>query len=163
MLSDHSDAIISTCGKYRYSLTRNWPAPPTIELKVMNFIMLNPSTADSVENDPTILRCIHFAKREKYAGIRVLNLFAYRTPYPDELERTSDPIGPKNDLYLESCQSNEITIVAWGAKIIHGKAQRVAHVLDLLKDRPLWCLGKTKDGSPKHPLYLRNDTPLIPF
>ena len=106
-------AEISPCGLYRYSLTRKWEAWKG----TVNFIMLNPSTADAQEDDPTIRRCIGFAKAWGYGGIVVTNLFAYRATNPKELKKVDKPFGEHNHLYqLEAAViSSELTVCAWGA------------------------------------------------
>lgn len=151
-------AIISDCGAYRYLLWRRWPS--LFPERIMNFVMLNPSTADGMDDDPTIRRCIGFAEREGCNGIRVLNVFAYRTPYPKELLRQPDPIGPENDKYLQSCRGGELVVLAWGAG---APIDRTRDVTAMLAWLPLWCFGKNTDGSPKHPLYLPKNAPLVPF
>ena len=88
---DERSAVLSDDGKYRYQLDRKW-GPGEV---MLTFVMLNPSTADANEDDPTIRRCVNFAKRELFHGIRVLNLYAYRTPSPAQLWLADDPIGPE--------------------------------------------------------------------
>ena len=90
----------------------------------------------------------------------VANLFAFRSTDPKKLGAIADPIGPLNDAYIKDFTSNSILILAWGSTRYK---KRAAEVLDLLSDRELWCLGTNKDGSPKHPLYVRADAPLVPF
>jgi len=155
------DAVISYCGAYRYTLKRKWAA----EFYPMLFVMLNPSTADAVDDDPTIRRCIGFAKREHCTAILVLNLFAFRSPSPREMMAASDPVGPNNDDYLCSAFFNAALrgapiVAAWGA---HGNFQRrAAAVLSLATSQQakLMCLGRTSSGAPRHPLYLPKDAPL---
>lgn len=144
-------ATISACGQYRYDLWRTWnPAWP-----LMAFIMLNPSTADAEIDDPTIRRCIQFAKDEGCGRIVVGNLFAYRSTDPAALKLCSAPIGPANDTMLESIMNAaDIIVCAWGA---HGKFRnRGDIVLRQIKARGKvpHCLRLTKRGQPEHPLYL---------
>jgi hypothetical protein len=155
-------AVVSDDGRYRYALTRTWrPDAP-----LLTFVMLNPSTADAYADDPTIRRCIGFARREGAAGIRVANLFAYRATSPAALvgpvdAAADDPrVGPLNDRYLGTLPYFERIVVAWGA--FHAP-ERVAHVVRLLQPRALWCLGVTASGAPRHPLYVRADAPLVPW
>ena len=146
----HSGAIIT--GNYRYLLWREWSSSrPTI-----SFIMLNPSRADAEINDPTITRCINFAKSWGYGRLEVVNLFAYRTPHPSLLKQVAEPIGKDNDRYiLESVARSDRVILAWGN---HGSWQKQdIYTLKLLKNYTnLYSLGITKQGCPCHPLYLRS-------
>lgn len=151
-------ADISECGKYRYRLWRIWD----IEKPLACFVMLNPSTADGEEDDPTVRRCMGFAKRLNCGGLVVVNLFAYRATNPKELHainHTPTKVGPENDTWIKSeCSSCDLVIVAWGS---HGGRyeRRYLRVLDLI-DKPVYCLGRTRAGDPRHPLYLRADSKL---
>jgi hypothetical protein len=151
------DAWISKDGLYRYTLTRDWDE----ELPTMLFIMLNPSTADAVEDDPTIRRCIGFAKRENCGAIEVANLFAFRATNPVDMKAAADPVGPSNDdlLYVASAES-EIIVCGWG---VHGAFQgRDKKVVDIIRSagKVPYSFGTTKDGHPRHPLYLKNEAKL---
>ena len=119
--------------------------------------MLNPSTADAVRDDPTIRRCIAFARAWGYERLTVTNLFAFRTPSPRVLRSADDPIGPENDEYLTRAAAEaDGTVCAWG---IHGALRsREAEVLGLLQERRLVHLGLTRDGHPRHPLYVGGAT-----
>ncbi|MFV0492881.1 MAG: DUF1643 domain-containing protein [Pseudorhodobacter sp.] len=146
-----SRADYSRCGAYRYALTRVWD--PTGERLL--FIMLNPSTATERQNDPTVERCERRAWALGYGAFRVVNIFAFRATDPRDLRRAEDPIGPKNDAILsEGAQWADLVLCAWG---VHG-AYRDQGVLTERKLRHagygLWHLGVTKDGHPRHPLYL---------
>lgn len=157
--SVYKGAYISECGAYRYSLERRWGDS---ESGLLAFVMLNPSTADAEVDDPTIRRCIGFAKREGRMGIVVVNLYAGRATQPDDLFRMKDPEGPDNMNQWMSWLRHERTkvVCAWGAdsraKSQAGKFKRFAREHSI----PLFHLGLSKDGSPRHPLYLRNDAPL---
>lgn len=153
---DYRDALISDCGNYRYTLTRIWDR----SLPVLVFSMLNPSKANALINDPTIVRCIDFAKRWGYGGIVVVNLFAWRATDPTELTRCADPIGPDNDRHLFAVTEGRDVIAAWGASVPKYWRHRPAAVTTQLRERgvALHHLGLTKDGHPRHPLYLRGDT-----
>lgn len=162
-LFTQSSAEISDCGRYRYWLERKWNrADPQV------FVMLNPSTADANEDDPTIRRCIGFAKREGAGGIVVVNLFAWRATDPKELSTTSDPIGPGNtraigEALLMAAVHQRPIICAWGA---HHLAQTQGERLQRRAvdcAAQLVCLGTTKSGAPKHPLYIKRDQPLVRF
>lgn len=151
-----SDARISDCGQYRYSLLRR-----VGEGNPLVWVMLNPSTADAFVNDPTIRRVMRFTKADGFGTAVVVNLFALRSPSPKALRGHADPVGPENDFVLwKHAQAGGPIICAWGA----GGGQRAAEVLaGPLKGADLWCLGTTKDGSPRHPLYVRGDQPFVRF
>lgn len=154
MVNISSSAVIDETGQYRYSLVREWyPDLPRVA-----FIMLNGSTADGVRDDPTLRRCIGFARKYNFGSLEVVNLFGYRTTFPKELKQASDPVGPENDFHIkEAIRRATMVIVAWGT---HGAfRKRDAEVLRLLNECHIIprCLGKTKTGHPKHPLYLRGD------
>ena len=145
-----SGAIIT--GDYRYLLWREW----NNSSKTISFIMLNPSRADAEVNDPTITRCINFAKSWGYGRLEVVNLFAYRTPHPSLLKQATEPIGRDNDRYIiKSVEKSDRVILAWGN---HGTWRKQdLYTLDLLKNHNhLYSLGITKRGCPRHPLYLRS-------
>ncbi|ARC56029.1 hypothetical protein AS850_02940 [Frondihabitans sp. 762G35] len=161
-------AEISADQVYRYLLSRTWKR----DGKVMTFIMLNPSTADAAIDDPTIRRCMSFAEREGFGGIRVVNLYAYRATDPHYLEFPIDAVGPRNDdtlarIFTENAVLDEPVVAAWGAGAAAtrggGGAARIGRVLELLQGYPLLCLGLTNAGQPRHPLYVRGDAPLIPY
>lgn len=151
-------ATISDDGLYRYRLSRTWDGT---KLPLV-WIMLNPSTADAEIDDPTIRRCMSFARREGAGGIEVLNLFAYRATKPKELERVSDPVGPLNDEFIrEVLYPHSRCICAWGAfPKAWGRAERI---MDLARGIDFLCLGRTAAGHPLHPLYIANDKPFIPW
>jgi hypothetical protein len=169
-----SEAVISADGLYRYVLNRRWADGP-----VMPWLCLNPSTADATIDDPSIRRMCGFARREGCGGICVLNLYAVRSPSPDILRTRDrfkpdlpDPVGPDNDTWLAGLADlYPIAVIhgdpvvpvvaAWGAHPL--AAARVPRVLELLAGVPLVCLGTTRKGAPKHPLYVRGDAPLIPW
>lgn len=153
------NAVISGCGTYRYNLLRRWDyAKPCLY-----WMMLNPSTADADTDDPTINRCMGFARRGNYGGIHVVNLFAFRATNPFSLIGANwHTVGPQNDDYIrravDACGFDKSNfIAAWGA---HGTRypQRVARARELLPIRNTYSLGPlTKHGQPKHPLYLPYD------
>lgn len=144
--------------RYRYRLTRVWDASRPVVL----FIMLNPSTADERADDPTIRRCIGFARRWDMGGLEVVNLFAWRSPSPATLRRVADPVGPNNDAAIRRAASRAARIfAAWGN---HGaRNQRAADVMRILGPIPVFCLGVTRSGQPRHPLYCRADAPPVRF
>ncbi len=144
-------ATFSTCRKYRFTLTRIWGDAP-----YCMFIGLNPSTADETLDDPTIRRCIRFARDWGYGGLVMCNVFGYRSTCPKGLLRVGDPIGTCNDLEVFSAAKDCAMIVAaWGANDL---AQIPAPKLASFLNRDLHCLGKTKGGFPRHPLYVKADT-----
>ena len=150
-------AVISRDGVYRYSLTRRW-CDTTPSLR---WIMLNPSRADATSDDPTIRRCLGFARTWGYGGIVVHNLFGLRATNPAELTTHPDPVGRDNDTWLlATAESHLATVCAWGA---HGHLHHRADiVLGLLRERGLtpMCLGRTHAGQPRHPLYIPANTRL---
>lgn len=158
-------AVISDCGAYRYLLKRK-PAQMRPGASTALFIMLNPSTADAELDDPTIRRCRGFAERWDCAGIVVANLYGLRSTDPKALLTVADPIGPDNDNWLRKLAwEYESVVFAWGA---NAPAKRAAEVVEIFstinpRHRRMWCLGQTKNGSPKHPLYIRADQPLVEF
>ncbi|MGV6839661.1 MAG: DUF1643 domain-containing protein [Planktomarina sp.] len=146
-----STAIYSDCERYRYALTRVWePAGRKIL-----FVMLNPSTATEVQNDPTVERCERRARTLGFGAFRVTNIFAWRDTDPKKMRAADEPIGPHNDAaILEGCAWADQIVAAWGT---HGQhLDRGAHVGQLLKGcgKPVYHLGLTKGGDPRHPLYL---------
>lgn len=153
LMSRH--AQISSDGLYRYSLHREWREASERPWWV-TFIMLNPSTADANVDDPTIRRCIGFAKAWRATGLVVLNLYAYRATQPADLWKCPDPVGPRNDQYLidgltAAARYDFPVIAAWGA---HARMERVARVLEMPGADRLTALRETKSGAPGHPLYL---------
>lgn len=158
-------AILSEDRVYRYTLWRDWPMLDGEERQGFGrkrayamFIGLNPSTADEIEDDPTIRRCIAFAKSWGYGTMCMTNLFSFRSTNPKQMLVVEDPIGPDNDYWLENSAKEACVIVAaWGK---HGffmnRGPEIANRFVNLK-----CFGKNKDGSPRHPLYLRKDTKLV--
>lgn len=127
-------------------------------------VMLNPSTADEMQDDATIRRVLGFAKRDGYSSIRVVNLFALRATNPYELHAAEDAVGPDNDRVLRNILNpghGAPVLAAWGASSL-AKA-RASKVLSFVYPGMWLCLGTTKDGSPRHPLYIKGDQPMIPF
>ncbi len=149
------EAVLSEDGSYRYLLIRRWDK----HLPGVCFIMLNPSTADANVDDPTIRRCIGFARRWGFGSLRVVNLYAFRATNPAEIKIAPDPIGPLNDDYLLSAAaSSHLVIAAWGG--FAGK-ERVAAVCKKLGE--LKCLGLTQSGEPRHPLYVSGATGCVHY
>jgi hypothetical protein len=152
-------ANISECGTYRYTLTRE--GDMHVDKGTALFLMLNPSTADATVDDPTIRRCRSFAQAWGCNGFTVANLYAFRATKPADLWKAFDPVGPENDMHLRALAREYTDVVcAWGA---NAKADRVEVVTRLLlgAGARLWCLGTTEAGHPRHPLYVRGNTPLV--
>lgn len=175
-----SGADISADGKFRYILWREWRgvAPHENwrwfgakdgngaelgEPKSCLFIMLNPSTADADKDDPTIRRCVAFAKRFGFDRLEVVNLFAFRATDPKEILGMTgggDPIGPRNQEVIEIAAGDAgLIICAWGTHGSHiGQDETVIGWLD---GKEAYVLGRSKEGHPRHPLYLKSDAPLM--
>lgn len=159
-----TSAKISDCGKFRYELRRVWDRalPPAV------FIMLNPSTADGNQDDPTIRRCVGFAKREGCGTLIVVNLGAGRATKPNDWMRMPDPQGPLNPRYLkwaleEAADFKGIAVCAWGSDGGFNGYHHVPAAFAREVGQPLLCFGKTMTGMPLHPLYLEAQTKLVPF
>jgi hypothetical protein len=153
-------ALISDCGRYRYWLTRCWDA----EARQACFIMLNPSVADASVDDPTIRRCVGFARAWGCGGVRVVNLFAYRATRPGDMRAADDPVGPENDRHLlDAARGCHPVVAAWGVHGGHRNRDGAAAGLLLSAGVTVQCLGTTRDGRPRHPLYVPADQPLVPF
>ena len=152
-------AIISDCGKFRYRLARRWGDGPALV-----FVMLNPSTADASKDDPTIRRCLGFARSHEFNAIEVVNLFAYRATDPKDLKRAGYPVGPDNDQHIaEVAQAAGAVCLAWGANA--QDLERPQIVLPLLRSLGVQpkCLAITSKGHPQHPLMARGSLRMIDF
>ncbi len=154
-------ATLSDCGKYRYELRRVWDTSKGL----VNFIGLNPSTADATKDDPTLRRCINFARDWGYGGLIMTNLFAYRLTDSRQLKKVAEPIGPCNEKHqFDAAWDAEIVVACWGC---HGMAKeegeqtRVRMKLHL--GMTLKCIRLTSEGAPEHPLYLPADLKLVEF
>lgn len=143
-------ATLSSCGKYRYRLSRRWEAGPGLL-----YVMLNPSTADAAADDATIRRCVGFAVDHGFGGFEVVNLYAWRATDPAELQAASEPVGPENDHYIrEAAAAAGAVCLAYGAHaMVAARAQQVTALL-LQHGLTLQCLAVTRDGYPSHPLCL---------
>ena len=154
----NKSAEISECGKYRWKLVRVWGDHDT----PIVFVGLNPSTADGEKDDATIRRVVSFADRAGHQAVIMLNLFAFRVTNPRILESATDPIGEKNDGYLQEYTRAYRTVCAWGSHRSALIRDRARDVLDFLPE-PYYCLGKTRDGGPRHPLYVKGATTLTRY
>ena len=146
-----SKAVYSDCEKYRYALTRVWDE----DARRVLFVMLNPSKANEIANDPTVERCERRARTLGYGAFQVTNIFAWRDTDPKNMRKAKSPVGPANEATLiAGADWADDIVAAWGA---HGDhlGQGVA-MGDLLHGtgKPLFHLGLTKAGHPKHPLYI---------
>lgn len=148
--------IFSPDRVYRYTLWREWIGGEGFAM----FVGLNPSTADETQDDPTIRRCISFSKAWGYSGMCMTNLFAFRATNPKDMMLASDPIGPDNDYYLQALAAHAgVIVAAWGVGGTH--KFRDISVRKMLRD--MHFLALTKDGHPRHPLYLRKTLTPIPW
>lgn len=145
-----SEALHSDCGLYRYLLTRRWGQGGTLL-----YVMLNPSTADERQNDPTIERCERRARAMGFGSFKVANLFGWKATLPKDLKRAADPIGQHNDeVLLNAATHADLILCGWGTHGAHlGRGEAVRGKL-AAANLPLWSLGLTKDGHPRHPLYI---------
>lgn len=156
-------AVFSDCGRYRYVLTRSWDAKKP-ELLV---VMLNPSTADAAVDDPTIRRVIRFADDHGYGELRVMNLYALCSADPEDLGHSDiDPVGPENERTLGAALAgrwmcDRPALAAWGAT--KWSRARASQVLTHFSGVNWVCLGTTKDGSPRHPLYVPASQRFVPY
>lgn len=160
-------AKLSTNRVYRYALWRPVPLTEEVSVKACVFIGLNPSTADETTDDPTVRRCWGFALREGCGLMVLINLFAFRATEPEDLFRVVNPVGPGNNRalvhYTTGYMETPTIICCWGnAGSFRQRDREVVHLLRE-KGADLQCFGTTLEGHPKHPLYLKANTPLIPL
>ena len=149
-------ANISKDKIYRYTLSRTWDSTKPTVL----FIGLNPSIADENIDDPTVTRCINFAKDWGYGTLLMANLFAFRSTYPKEIYLIDDPIGKDNDHYILECvKQSDLIIACWGNNGTYMDREKI--IKELVPN--LYCLQKNKNGTPHHPLRLPRDINPIPF
>jgi hypothetical protein len=155
-----NECQFSPCRRYRYVLHYGCQKPDPA--KLVMFIGLNPSTADETGLDATLRRVRRFAFDWGYNSFIILNLFGYRTIDPRELKKITDPVGPENDYWIEeSAPKAELIVVAWGT--LGSFCDRAETVSGRLSTRKLCCVGVTRDGSPRHPLYVRSDAQPMPW
>jgi len=156
-LFKESDAVLSDCGRYRYLLRRSWDASKPRAL----FVMLNPSTADAEIDDPTIRSCTRLCRSWGYGSFEVVNVFAFRATDPKKLAHADDRQGPLNDTHIIAALIRcDVVICAWGAYPIPIVRHRA--IISMIQAQKMdgHCLGRTKKGHPKHPLYIKTGTPL---
>lgn len=144
-------AVYSDCERYRYALTRTWD---TGKGRIA-FVMLNPSTATEMQNDPTVERCERRARALGYGAFRVTNIFAWRNTDPREMRAAHDPVGPANDDAIrDAALWAQLVLCAWGTHGAHLNRGADAERLLRATGAPLFHLGLSKAGHPKHPLYI---------
>ena len=146
-----SIAVYSDCERYRYALTRTWDAAG----KRVLFVMLNPSKATEMHNDPTVERCERRARALGFGAFQVTNIFAWRDTDPFQMRKAADPVGPDNDatLLAGALWADQI-IAAWGTHGAHRDRGPQTEALLRRTDKPIYALGLSKHGHPKHPLYI---------
>lgn len=149
-------AVLSHDRIYRYELWRRWRGDDRTAV----FIGLNPSTADETKDDPTIRKCVGFAKRWGFGALGMLNLFAFRATQPKDMKQAADPVGPDNDETIRRVTSDcAVVVAAWGKDGSHlGRDKEVAQIISA----PM-CLRLNGDRSPGHPLYIPYEATLTPF
>lgn len=157
-------ATWSPCKRYRYTLRRTWANPDASVLRLVTWILLNPSTADETQDDPTIRRCKNFSKSWGFDGLIIVNAYALRSTDPKGLWKVEDPNGPENDAaILSACRESAVNyngksivhvVCGWGANLRNDRRDALAK---LLRDIDLSALKVNGNGSPAHPLYQRSD------
>ena len=154
-------ATWSPCKRYRYTLRRTWANPDASVRKLVTWILLNPSTADETQDDPTIRRCKEFSKSWGFDGLIIVNAYALRSTDPKGLWKVEDPNCLENDAaILAACRETNNVVCGWGANLRNDRRDALAK---LLRAIDLWALKVNANGSPAHPLYQRSDLPLQPF
>jgi len=153
-------ATFDETGRYRYRLWRRLGDGSTR----VCFVLLNPSTADATRDDPTIRRCVGFARAWGFDRMDAVNCFAWRATDPRALRTAWDPVGPRNDAAIRRCaREADLVVAAWGNHAaLLGRSARVCRILEET-GASLWSFGVTGAGEPRHPLYLRRDATLTPL
>jgi len=159
-----ASATFSFDRRHRYELTRQWSGEGDVSPRFVNFVMLNPSTADAFVLDPTNRRCVGFARDWGFDGLITTNVFAWRSTDPRGLRQASDPVGPDNDAFLvEAARRAELVVAAWGVHAaFDGRGSTVRRLLRSVGVEPR-VLRLTKDGHPGHPLYVPATTSPAPW
>ena len=142
-------ADISDCGKFRWRLERRWADGP-----VVCFVMLNPSVADALQDDPTVRRCIAFAQAWGFSGLSVLNLYPFRATKVSDLKKAMKSIdvtgGERGNGAFAWAMISDLVIAAWGS---HASAVASERFFAITDPKPIWCLALNDDWTPVHPLY----------
>lgn len=150
---------------YRYRLTRN-TGSLFVTRETVVFVMLNPSTADDTLDDPTVRRCKDFASTWGFKNLTIVNLFAARATDPSALKKIDNAVGPMNDSEIvRQCLAADEVVLAWGAhEFAHARGIEVCEMLKAARPTiRLMCLGETKEGYPKHPLYIPASARPVPY
>jgi hypothetical protein len=155
-----STAAFSDCGRYRYVLDRRWTVGP-----ICVFIGLNPSTATADSDDATVRKCVALARTWGFSGMTMANLFAVRCRYPQILSTHQDPVGPENDRFLlPAIEQAQTAVAMWGNQGLKSYGLSARRDQDILALRDDWqCVGITKRGAPRHPLYISSASTLMTF
>jgi len=159
------EAVISSCERYRYTLARAWSKRSMLARTSVCWIMLNPSTANAIVDDPTVRKVIGFSARAGFDALSIVNLFAFRSKDPAELHAESkvrDVVGPQNDMWIrDTLTLSDAIILGWGEHATR-YPDRVRDVLAIVarRSKRAMCLGTTQSGEPRHPLMLSYNTPL---
>lgn len=160
-------AIFSTCRQYRHLLTRDWQTPLWKDLRDALWIGMNPSTADAEYDDTTIRREIYFTMRLGFSRLVMANVMNYRATHPKDLLSSPAPCSNENLPHIvNAAKDAALIIVAWGSlpPALRPYAQAAENAVRAIDPpQPMFCLGFTKDGAPRHPLYVRAAAPLVPF
>ena len=155
--NDNAGIILDNSGKYRYSLWRLWDRRKPI----VCWILLNPSTADELKLDPTLIRCKRYSEDWGFGGFRVVNVFGLRSLNSKVLFNNIDPVGNDNDTIIrKECMCVSKIVVGWGNNVLRFKDRfkdRFRELSELLYYEELYALKLTKRYQPAHPLYLRRD------
>ena len=160
LFADQSGATFSPCRQYRYALWRTWEP----DRAPCMFLMLNPSTADAIDNDPTVESCLRRSLKMGFGGLLVCNIFAYRSTDPEKLYEVEDPVGPENDrIILARARAAGMVICGWGTHgALHGRGNEVLQLLREAGVKP-HALRINADGSPQHPLYVGYEIQPVPM
>lgn len=150
---------------YRYSLLRCWDETWVEGTDIaMYFVLLNPSTADHEVDDPTAVRCMGFAKTCGFKALYIVNMYGLRATRPVHLWEHPNPVGPRNGAFLRgaleaSVNVGGVVVAGWGTNAREQEVETFEQMVDAI-GASVWCLAVNKDGSPKHPLYIKADTAL---
>jgi hypothetical protein len=160
-LTTKSTAVFSEDMAYRFLLRRVWGPDDT---NVLCGLFMNPSTADELKDDMTLKGWRRRAHKLGYDGFSIVNAFGFRSPNPKDLLSSADPVGRvwNDDFIRAEIAKNRTTVVGWGCppKKVQWRCVEMVRLLRVI-NRPVYVLGLNNDGSPKHPLYLKDTLELI--